>query len=323
MKVCITGASGFLGLWTAQVFSKDSDVFAVTRVESSIGRLVANQKITLITEPIENWASSINKIGPDALIMHDWQGVANSGRNSVAQYSNVERVKELVTALQPIEKVIGVGSQAELGPREDEIQEDDPSRPTSDYGRAKSEVRDFLIDHFHGSSTNFKWARIFSTYGALDNGDWLIPNLVKSLNLEKPFLLTAGTQEWNYLHAFDAAEAFRVLSISGDAGIYNIGNTKNDLIRDVCTVIATIMGKDHHLLKFGDIPMRSDQVYKLWVSTSKLQALGWRPKVDLTQGLIHTISWLCQEKVAPIQLNDGTQVELSKLLQGKNFSQLS
>lgn len=54
----------------------------------------------------------------------------------------------------------------------------------------------------------------FSTYGAMDSGDWLIPNLVKSLKLGTPFPLTEGTQEWNYLHAFDAAEAFRILSLA-------------------------------------------------------------------------------------------------------------
>jgi nucleoside-diphosphate-sugar epimerase len=71
------------------------------------------------------------------------------------------------------------------------------------------------------------------------------------------------------------------------------------------------MGKNHGLLKFGEIPMRPDQVYKLSVSTSKLQELGWRPRVNLTEGLTHTINWICQKKLAPIRLNDGTEVDLT------------
>lgn len=307
MRICITGASGFLGSWTAQVLSKQFEVFAITRVESSIERLERNKKIHIVSEEFQNWATSINGISPDVLIMHDWEGVGNSDRNSETQYSNVERIQSLIKGLEPIQQVIGVGSQAELGPRSHEILEDDTPSPTSDYGRAKCEARDFLIDHFRGSSTNFKWARIFSTYGAMDNGDWLIPNLVRSLNLDKPFPLTEGTQEWNYLHAFDAAEAFRILSITGEPGIYNIGHTKTNIIRDVCNEIALIMGKSQELLKFGDIPMRPDQVHRLRVSTSKLHKLGWRPKVDLNQGLIHTIDWICKKKITPIRLNDGSQ----------------
>jgi len=308
MKVCITGASGFLGSWTARVLSDDFDVFAFARTGSSIGRLASGRKINVVTEPVENWPSSINKITPDVLIMHDWQGVGNSDRNSQVQYSNVERIKELVTALDPIQQVIGVGSQAELGPRANEIHEDDISRPTSDYGRAKVEAREFLASHFQDSQTNFKWARIFSTYGAMDNSDWLIPNLIKNLSEDKPFPLTLGTQEWNYLHAYDAASAFKKLATGGESGVYNIADIETRSIRGVCTEIANLMGKDVELLKFGEVPMRSDQVHKMDVSTKKLQGVGWEPAVIFTQGLIHTINSIIDGTSKPLELKDGTQV---------------
>lgn len=311
LKVCITGANGFLGLWTTQVMSRDFEVFAITRTRSATTELRNNPKLSILEVENRNWATAVNEIAPDILIMFDWQGVGNAERNSEIQFSNIGRVKDFVNKLNPIPVVIGVGSQAELGPREDEIQDDDVSNPTTAYGRAKCETRDFLVSHYKDTETNFKWARIFSTYGAFDNGDWLIPKLVKSLNEEKPFQLTLGNQEWNYLHAYDAALAFKLLSTSGDPGIYNIGHTENVSIKETCNQIASIMGKDAKLLEFGTIPMRPDQVYKLWVSSSKLQKLGWQPKVQLNQGLTHTIKWICTKSPLPLELNDGTKYLLN------------
>lgn len=314
LKVCITGASGFLGLWTAHVMSKEFEVFAITRSDSDTSELEKNSRISVHSEDNHNWAKVINEIEPDILIMFDWQGVGNSLRNHEVQHSNLKRIRDFVNALNPIRVVIGVGSQAELGPREDEILDDDVSSPTTEYGRAKCEVRNFLTRHFRDTETNFKWGRIFSTYGAFDKGDWLIPNLVRSLNVEKPFPLTEGIQEWNYLHAFDAAEAFKLLSTAGESGIYNIGHTANNSIKETCEEIASIMGKDPRLLEFGGIPMRSDQVLKLWVSTARLQALGWRPVINLKQGLIHTVNWICNNEVMKIELTDGRNFDFEKMI---------
>lgn len=313
MRVCITGASGFLGSWTAHHLSKDFEVIAITREHSLSPSLESKKEITLISEKTENWANLINDIKPDVLIMHHWQGVGSSLRNSLDQYLNVSDVKALVSSLNPINQIIGVGSQAELGPRNNLILDDDPSNPTTHYGHAKCESREFLTNYFEGTKTNFKWARIFSTYGATDKGNWLIPSLIESLKIEKTHPLTEGRQRWNYLHAFDAAEAFKFLAKDGVPGIYNVGNTKECVIRNVCIEIAELMGKDLELLNFGEIPMRPDQVYRLEVSTKKLQSLGWCPKVELTQGLVHTIKWMLGETPNPIQLNDGTLIDFDNL----------
>jgi len=311
LKICITGASGFLGLWITQVVSNKFEVFAITRSTSSTIELRKNSKIKVIAAANGDWASAVNEIAPDVLIMCDWEGVGNAQRNSANQHSNLTRIKEFINSLNPIETIIGVGSQAELGPKENEILDDEDSSPTTEYGQAKCEVRDYLIDRFQYTGTNFKWARIFSTYGALDQGSWLIPNLIKSLNKGEPFLLTEGTQEWNYLHAYDVAQGFMLLSTRGEPGIYNIGNTETITVRDTCNEIASIMKKESKLLKFGEIPMRADQVMKLHVSTSKLQALGWHPRVKLLNGLMPTVYWICNHKLVPLELDDGNKVHFS------------
>jgi len=308
LKVCITGASGFLGSWTSKILAEDFEVIAIIRNDSSVERLKTDRNITIMREESKNWSMLVNDINPEILIMHDWDGVGNSDRNSSKQRENIRRVDSFVNSLRTVRQVIGVGSQAELGPRDSHILETDPSNPTTEYGKVKRDIREYLINHFRNTDTNFKWARIFSTYGAMDNGDWLIPNLVRSLNKENPFPLTLGVQEWNYLHAYDAASAFKKLATEGNPGIYNVADLETHSIREVCTEITNLMGKDPKLLKFGEVPMRPDQVYKLDVSTKKLQEIGWEPAVDLTQGLTHTINSILNGAPGLLKLKDGSLV---------------
>lgn len=305
MKICITGANGFLGSWTSRVLSEEFEVFSIVRENSSQNNLIPEPAVHVISEKTENWSALINDINPQSLIMFDWQGVGNLQRNDLEQHMNIKRIQSFVKELRQLESIIGVGSQAELGAQRGQLLENQIEKPTTEYGKAKQATREMLFNHFKGSRTKFKWARIFSTYGALDTGNWLIPNLIRSLNQDKEFDLTEGSQEWSYLHAYDAALGFRQIVLGGEPGIYNFGNPKTNLIRDVCTELASIMGKDSKLLKFGATPMRSDQVYQLNVSTRKLNDLNWNPKVGLVEGLSHTVKWILDEPVNPLQLNNG------------------
>lgn len=310
MRVCITGASGFLGSWTSHVFSGSDEVFSITRKDSPLNNLVAEPRINIVSENFDSWGGIINDLNPEVLIMLDWKGVGNQERNSQKQHENLARIEKFIKSLRPLKQVIGVGSQAELGAQSDKLTEVSPEKPTTEYGKAKKATRQMLFDYFKGSQTNFKWARIFSTYGAMDVGDWLIPNLVRSLSQDKPFALTEGIQKWSYLHAYDAALGFKQMAYHGKPGIYNLGNPQTHLIRDVCLEIAEIMNKNTELLKFGSVPMRVDQVYQMDLSAKKLINLGWEPKVELSEGLSHTIEWILGKQTTPLNLNNGTLYQL-------------
>jgi hypothetical protein len=80
---------------------------------------------------------------PDALILADWWGVGNQERNDVRQYDNIIRMCEMANAAKTAEvaTVLGVGSQAELGPVSNVITENLPDQPTTKYGFAKAEAR--------------------------------------------------------------------------------------------------------------------------------------------------------------------------------------
>lgn len=300
----MTGGSGFLGSWICRILARDHEVIAVIRESSSSYRLSNINKMEIIRANPKEWPDLISQLTPAALILADWWGVASEERDNPLQFDNIDRMANLFASARDVgvSVVIGVGSQAELGPVAREILESQPDGPTTEYGRAKVEARKCLVDLARTSNVRLAWLRIFSTYGPLDEGRWLIPSMVESLARGDSFDLTSGEQEWSYLHAFDLALAFKfAIENSEISGIINVGNPTTISIRKVAEIISEYFHAPH-LICFGAAPYRSDQVMRLQPICESLIASGWRPQVDFKNGIIETIDWLLKKPEKPLQL---------------------
>ena len=310
MRIVVTGASGFLGSWICRVLALNFEVIALVRPTSDVYRLGGIEDLNIINLETSEWADFIAIQKPDVLILADWWGVGNHHRNDERQFANIARIENLVRAARNagVGSVIGVGSQAELGPVSNLITEDLPDKPTTAYGAAKVEGRRKAAQILEGSKTRFAWMRIFSTYGALDSDTWLIPQLIDSLAAGRVMDLTKGEQKWSYLHAFDLARAFQsVIEQSSISGIVNVGNPATLHLKDAIQAIAEQLGVDG-LLNFGALPYRSDQVMKLEPACESLTAIGWEPIVSFENGIKQTIQWRQGMALDPLKCEDGQEV---------------
>lgn len=313
MRVLVTGASGFLGSWICRVLSEHFEVTALVRPTSDLFRLSGINKLKIVPRETSEWVNYIEETKPETLILVDWWGVGNTDRNDQKQFENVIRMCELASAARAAGSmtVIGVGSQAELGPVADVITEDLPDQPTTKYGFAKAEARLKLRNILRDSSTRFVWMRIFSTYGPLDIGNWLIPQTVDSLKSGHIMKLTKGEQYWSYLHAFDLAMAFkRVIDASEISGTVNVGNPKTIILKEAVVSIASKLGAQE-MLEFGAVEYREDQVMKLQPLCEKLTRSGWRPQIEFEAGISQTIKWLCRENADCLELIDGQTINFN------------
>ena len=307
MKIVVTGASGFLGSWICRVLALNHEVIALVRPTSEVYRLSGIRKVSVVPRETPQWSDFIGEAKPDVLILAGWWGVGNQDRNHQRQFENIDAIKQLAFAAREsgVKTVIGVGSQAELGPIENTITEDLPDNPTTKYGMAKVQAREALEEIFKDSKTRFVWMRIFSTYGPLDTGAWLIPQTVDSLSRGKSMDLTKGEQEWSYLHAYDLARAFEtVVDNPSAAGTVNVGNPKTIILKDALIKIAQILGVKK-LLNFGAVAYREDQVMKLQPACETLISIGWKPIVTFDSGVAQTIAWLKGQSADELICLDG------------------
>lgn len=310
MKIVVSGATGFLGSWICRVLANRFDVVALVRPNSNIYRLEGISPIVISKVAETHWGSFLESSNAHAWLSLDWHGVSNVDRNEEFQKNNVDRLDSLCSKVKSIPIIVGTGSQAELGPINDLISEELPDAPTTKYGEAKVSARKVMKSHAEAFGSKFVWARIFSTYGALDSNDWLIPATIDSLIKGQRMPLTRGDQEWSYLHAYDLARAFEAIITETDLhGIVNVGNPETVQIRKVAQLIGRKLGRED-LLGFGEVEYRPDQVMKLAPRCESLIKHGWEPRIALEDGISHLIKWMSRQPNEPLRCKNGESLNL-------------
>jgi len=308
MRIAVSGSNGFLGSWICRILSEQHKVFGLVRPTSNCFNLqgIANLEIVQFEE--RRFREKIEGLSIDVIILCDWQGVGNVFRNEEIQFENVHRYIQRLDVLQNIRRVIVLGSQAEVGPQLGNIIEEEFGSPTTLYGICKKTV--FRAFKSELSLRNqFVWGRIFSTYGPLDSDEWLIPKTIKSLLRGQEVKLTQGNQYWNYLHAVDLAESIRYLVEAKDTcGLVNIANSTTIQIFEVTQIIGEIM-KSSHLLNYGALPYRDDQVMLMNPSIERLTADGWSPSISIQDGLLHLIQWMSGKQGMKLKTRKGLHLD--------------
>lgn len=298
MRVLLTGGGGFIGSHLCRgLIEAGHDVAALSRGGEPWRLRDVRDRVTLIRgdlASLDGCAGAVEAFAPDAVAHLGWQGVANFDRNDPVQVRNVGWTADLLDLGRRAgaRVFLGLGSQAEYGPKSAVTGPSDETRPTTLYGECKLAAGRIGARLAAESGMRFVWMRVFSTFGPADHAYWMVPGLIGSLMRGERPALTLGEQRWDFLFVTDAARAIRLaLETEAASGFYALGSGSAPTLRS--TVEAIRDAVDPSLpLGFGDVPYRPDQVMRLQADVSALHRdLGWEPRIGIGEGIAETVAW--------------------------------
>lgn len=152
----------------------------------------------------------------------------------------------------------------------------------------------------------YPWISVMPTnlYGPNDNFDLetshVLPALIRKFvdaeinNSKKVTLWGSGNPLREFLHVDDLAKGILVCLEKYDDPIpINIGSGSEISIKDLAILIADQIGFSGEII--WDLS-RPDGTLRKILDTSKISKLGWKPTIDLKEGIRMTVEWFLQNK---------------------------
>ena len=178
-----------------------------------------------------------------------------------------------------------------------------PLEPTNEpYAIAKIAGIKLCQAYARQYGTDFISAMPTNIYGPGDNFDLekshVLPALIrkgheaKVKNRCQVTIWGTGTPRREFLHADDLADALRFLLENYESPeIINVGYGEDVTIRELVQIIARVVGVEIEILFDTSKP---DGTPRKLLDSTRLQALGWKPRISLKDGILRTYQWLLQ-----------------------------
>jgi len=179
------------------------------------------------------------------------------------------------------------------------IDEKHPMQPQSPYSASKI-AADAMAMSFHNAfDLPVTIARPFNTYGPRQSARAVIPAIITQIaNGIKEIKLgdTSPTRDFNYVE--DICRGFLAIA-ENDQTIgetINIGSNSEISIGSTFDLIKELMKSDVKLVTDKErIRPENSEVFRLCCDNTKIQLLtGFKPQVDIKEGLQRTIDWFTQ-----------------------------
>jgi len=169
--------------------------------------------------------------------------------------------------------------------------EESPLRPSSPYSATKTGADLLVQSYFHTYGLPVRICRGSNNYGPYQHPEKLIPLMILNALHGDPLPVYGdGMQVRNWIHASDFARAIgHVLEHGAPGEVYNAGGPDEEANITVVERIIELTGASASQIEHVSDRPGHDRRYSL--SSEKVRALGWEPRVRFEEGLAATVDW--------------------------------
>ncbi|HWJ49755.1 MAG TPA: dTDP-glucose 4,6-dehydratase [Solirubrobacteraceae bacterium] len=169
--------------------------------------------------------------------------------------------------------------------------EHSPLRPSSPYSATKAGADLLVQSYFHTYGMPVSICRGSNNYGPHQYPEKLIPLMIlNALHGDSLPVYGDGMQVRNWIHATDFSAAIGHVLEHGQPGeVYNAGGPDEEPNMAVVRRIVDLTGASETQIEHVSDRPGHDVRYSL--SSDKVRALGWRPRVRFSEGLEQTVAW--------------------------------
>ena len=169
--------------------------------------------------------------------------------------------------------------------------EESPLRPSSPYSATKTGADLLVESYFHTYELPTVICRGSNNYGPYQYPEKLIPLMIlNALHGDELPVYGDGMQVRNWIHATDFSRAIGHVLHHGVPGeVYNAGGPDEQQNITVVQRIVELTGAEESQIEHVADRPGHDRRYSL--SSEKVRALGWSPRVRFEEGLAQTVAW--------------------------------
>jgi len=165
------------------------------------------------------------------------------------------------------------------------------------YDEAKRFAEALAMAYHRSHGLDVKIVRIFNSYGErLRAGDGrVVSNFLVQAMDDKPLTIYGdGSQTRSFCYVADEVRGILLLLNSDWNGPMNIGNPNEFTIAELADIVLEVTGSKSEIV-YEPLPVDDPTQRRPDISLAE-RVLGWRPEIDLREGLRRTYDWYRSER---------------------------